>query len=46
MPIEENGDIKEAVNEYASFLYDLYMDSLSDDIIDSGQNNAQQNLSN
>jgi len=38
--------MKEAIYEYASFLYDLYMDSIDDGIIDGGQNNAQQNLSN
>lgn len=43
MPNSQSEEMKEAVYEYASFLYDLYMDSLNDDIIDSGQNNAIQN---
>ena len=34
--------MKEAVYEYASFFYDLYMDSGDDGIIESGQNNATQ----
>lgn len=42
MPISQSEEMKEAVYEYASFLYDLYMDSLDDGIIDSGQNNAIQ----
>ena len=43
MPSSQSDEMKEAVYEYASFLYDLYIDSLGDDIVDSGQNNATQN---
>lgn len=42
MPNSQSEEMKEAVYEYASFLYDLYMDSLDDGIIESGQNNATQ----
>lgn len=46
MPSSQSEEMEEAIYEYASFFYDLYMDSLGGGIIDSGQNNAQQNLSN
>ena len=39
-------EMKDAVYEYASFLYDLYLDSLSDGIITNGQNNAKQDNTN
>jgi hypothetical protein len=39
---DQKDEMKNAVYEYASFLYDLYIDSLGDDIIVSGQNNANQ----
>lgn len=41
MPSKQSEEMEEAVYEYASFLYDLYVDSLDDDIIESGQNNAK-----
>lgn len=43
---ESSSVMSDAVYEYASFLYDLYMDSLDDDIIVSGQNNATKNDTN
>ena len=43
MPSSQSEEMKEAAYEYASFLYDLYIDSIGDGIIDSGQNNAIQN---
>ena len=42
MTNEEDKTIQEAIYEYASFLYDLYMDSTQNDIIIDGQNNAAQ----
>lgn len=42
MSNDKNEEMKDAICEYASFLYDLYIDSLGDDIIVSGQNNANQ----
>lgn len=42
MPSSQSEEMKDAVYEYASFLYDLYIESLDDGIIDSGQNNAKQ----
>lgn len=46
MPSSQSEEMKESVYEYASFLYELYMDSLDDGIINSGQNNAKQDSTN
>lgn len=46
MAEDNNDEMKEAIREYASFLYDLYIESLGDDIIISGQNNAKQDTTN
>jgi len=43
MTNEEDMTMQEAIYEYASFLYDLYMDNMQNDIIIDGQNNAMQN---
>ena len=40
MPSEKNDDIKDVAYEYASFLYDLYIDTLDDGIISNGQNDT------
>jgi len=42
MPNNQSEKMQEAVYEYASFLYDLYIDSLDDGIVEDGQNNANQ----
>lgn len=42
MSNRQSEDVKDAIHEYASFLYDLYIDSLDDGIIEDGQNNAIQ----
>lgn len=42
MASDQDVDYKEAIYEYASFLYDLYLDSANADIIEDGQNNANQ----
>lgn len=42
MTNEEDKTMQEAIYEYASFLYDLYIDSAQNDIIIDGQNNAAQ----
>ena len=42
MAINRDTDYEEAIYEYASFLYDLYLDSINADTIESGQNNADQ----
>lgn len=46
MPNDKNEEMKDAIREYASFLYDLYIDSLGGDIIENGQNNAKQDTTN
>ena len=46
MPNDKNEEMKDAIREYAAFLYDLYVDSLGDDIITNGQNNAKQDTTN
>ena len=38
----EDQNMKEAVYEYAAFLYDLYIDASGNDTIIDGQNNAMQ----
>lgn len=43
MTNDEDKTMQEAAYEYASFLYDLYIDSTQNDIIIDGQNNATQN---
>ena len=45
MTSEQDVEYKEAIHEYASFLYDLYLDSVNADTIEGGQNNANQSSS-
>jgi hypothetical protein len=42
MPSGQTEEMKDAVYEFASFLYDLYLEKLGNDIIEDGQNNAKQ----